>query len=151
MLYSSRIIAASFSPLQYPQTTWSPWDPLSPLFIQQRLSLTTKPAPLTPCYLQHQPSPPPLVVSNTRTITKTSPQMIPRPLVTTLKSENGNSSVLEKSPAKIKLKLHRSAKSLIDCPSADEDFHNLADDYKYFSNSLNCLDATQSGRSSFTS
>lgn len=119
------LLIVSSSPVPSQLAAWSPWEP-SPLFHQQRLSVISS---QVPSYLQHS--------TNSISSARTTSQPIHQPLTTRQKSENASSSFSEKSPSKIKSKTHNSVKNLIDKPLIEKD------DFKYFSNSLNCLDATK--------
>jgi hypothetical protein len=70
---------------------------------------------------------------------KTTSQPTPHPsTMVRPKNENASSSPSAKSPTKVKSKIHNSVKSLI-----DRQDKNLIDEYKFLSNSLNCLDVAQ--------
>lgn len=122
LMFSIIVLLAPPSPAHsQPPPSWSPWEP-SPLFLQQRLSLTSQ----APSYLQ--------LVTNNAKITF---QPTPHPSMKRIKSENASSSLSERSPAKAKSRIHNSVKSLIHRPLVEKD------DFKYFSNSLNCLDVAK--------
>lgn len=120
------LLIVSSSPVPSLLAAWSPWEP-SPLFHQQRLSLISS---QVPSFLQRSTN----SISNARTTS----QPIHQPLTTRQKSENASSSShSEKSPSKTKSKTHNSVKNLIEPPLIEKN------DFKYLSNSLNCLDATK--------
>lgn len=109
-------------------TSWSPWEQ-SPLFLQQRHSLSSI---QVPSYL--------LRSINSISNVKTTSQPTHHPLATKARNENENSSPSERSPTSRKLKIHNSVKSLVNRPSREG---NLMEDYKFLSNSLNCLDVAK--------
>lgn len=129
---------------QQPLATWSPFNLDHPLFHQQRLSLTNISIPML-----SQPH------SSNSNLKMPAP-LTAHPSVKSLKNENGSCSHLEvaKSPAKPKSKIHNSVNSLIMRSKPSDQHqqkqqqhhhhnHHCNDNYKYFSNSLTCLDATK--------
>lgn len=116
--------------------TWSPWDQ-SPLFLQQRLSLTPKATQQLSVqtkiskYLQS------LGNVMTSTLPHHPPQTIP------IKSENVDCSISgKKRPTKTKQKTLNSTFSSRSLTSDKENnaiTQDLVEKNKYFSNSLNCL------------
>lgn len=128
--------------------TWSPFNLEHPLFHQQRLSLTNT---IIPTLSQQH--------SSNSSLMMPAPLTAP-PSVKSSKNENGSCSHLEavKSPAKPKSRIHNSVNSLImRSKPTDQQHHqhhqqqqhhhqqqqHCNDNYKYFSNSLTCLDATK--------
>ena len=132
---------ALFSPISnQPMATWSPFNLDHPLFHQQRLSLTN----IIPTISQQHSS---------NSNLKMPPPPTAHQSVKNLKNENGSCSLLEaaKSPAKPKSRIHNSVNSLIlRSKPSDQQHHQhhkhhqtCIDNYKYFSNSMTCLDATK--------
>lgn len=118
--------------------TWSPFNLEHPLFHQQRLSLTNTIIPTL-----SQP------LSSNSSLKMPAPPTAP-PSVKSSKNENGSCSHLEavKSPAKPKSRIHNSVNSLMQHQHHQQQHHHhhqqhCNDNYKYFSNSLTCLDATK--------
>lgn len=109
--------------------SWSPWLEPSPVFRQQRLSLSSNP---TLSYLQ--PS-----TSSISSVKTTSPPT-PRRLTTKPRSENASSSHSEKSPERRKLRPHNSVKSLVSQP-VKQDLPLV--DCRVLSNSLGCLEVAK--------
>lgn len=69
---------------------------------------------------------------------KTTSQPIHHLSTERLRNESVSSSPSERNPTKIKPTVHKSVKSLIERQDIE-----MIDDYKYFSNSLNCLDVSK--------
>ena len=128
---------ALFSPItNQPMATWSPFNLEHPLFHQQRLSLTNT---IIPTLSQQH-------LSNSNLKMPAPPTA--HPSVKSSKNENGSYSHLEaaKSPAKLKSKIHNSVNSLMMRSKPTDQHHHhhhCNDNYKYFSNSMTCLDATK--------
>lgn len=135
---------ALLSPItNQPIATWSPFNLDHPLFHQQRLSLTNT---IIPTLSQ--------LHSSNSSLKMPSPP-IAHQSVKNLKNENGSCSLSEvaKSPAKPKSRIHNSVNSLImrSKPTDQQKHHqqqhhhhhHCNDNYKYFSNSMTCLDAAK--------
>lgn len=129
VLSFSRILVQPLQALSQQSVSWSPWEQ-SPLFLQQRQSLMSASS-----FLQRS--------TNSINNAKTTFQPIHPPSTTRPKSENASCSHSAKSPARLKRRIHNSLKMIMRGTEHQNITHgrkDLVDDYKYLSNSLNCLD-----------